>query len=123
MAEKIRLVEVKNAFRFGNIDPVPGEERHELMPYTKRNGKFSTTYYVAELTAYRTPQNTPMVLECGEATQGIMELFPVKIRCEIQYLLKDGVGLYYEFYAASLKGWRERDIAVPQLIRSFRSMP
>jgi hypothetical protein len=110
----------QNAFRFSNVGAAAGKERYGLTPYLKKTGKFSTTYHVAESTAYRSPQGTPLVLQCKEATEGIIELFPVKMRCEVQYVLEDGIGLQYDFYAASLEGWQERDTAVRTLIASFR---
>jgi hypothetical protein len=111
----------QRAFRFGNVVP-GGEERYGLIPYVERTGTFPTTFYIAKPTEYRTPQNTPVVLRCQDAAEGIMETFPVKIRCEIQYALEENVGLQYVFYATSLEDWQERDIAVRQLVTSFGSL-
>jgi hypothetical protein len=112
----------QNASRFSHVGPAPGKGRYDLTPYPRKIGKFSIIYYVADSTTHLSPQNTPIVLKCKEATQGIMELFPVKISCEVRYTLDDGIGLYYQFYALSLEGWKERDIAVRQLIESFRTI-
>lgn len=110
----------QNAIRFSHAGP--GMERYGLTPYPRKIGKFPIIYYVAESTTYLSPQNTPIVLECKEATQGIMVLFPVTISCEVRYMLDNGIALYYQFYALSLEGWKDRDIAVRQLIKSFRTM-
>jgi hypothetical protein len=110
----------QNAFRV--VAPVIGEQRYGLTPHLKRHPQFPTTYHVAHSTAYRTPQDTPVVVECQDASRGIMELFRVKMRCDTTYVLEDGVGLHYRFYTTDLKGWKERDIAVRELVKSFRSM-
>lgn len=112
----------KNAVRLGLVDQAPGKEKDGLTPYLGKGGVYPTTYYVTESTAYPAPLNTPIVLKCKQTTQGIMDLFPVNIRCEVAYVLSDGIGLHYQFYASSLEGWRERDIAVRQLVESFRTL-
>jgi hypothetical protein len=112
----------KNAIRLGLVDQAPGKEKYGLTPYPRKGGVFPTSYHVAESTAYLSPQNTPMVLKCKQATQGIMGLFPVNMSCEVAYVLTDGSGLHYEFYASSLEGWKERDIAVRKLVESFRRL-
>lgn len=92
-----------------------------LTPYERELGMQGMTYYVAESDPHQSPLNRPLVLECQKAREHFKKSFDVEMGCEVRYVLESGAGLRYSFYTKNLADWKERDIAVRELVNAFRT--